>query len=72
MANIEKRIDTDGSLAYQVKIRLKGHPTESATFNRKTDAKKRLRMLKSVIRDNICLQTNMDKNWNLARDTFSL
>jgi len=38
MANIEKRINHDGSPSYRVKIRLKGHAPESATFNRKTDA----------------------------------
>lgn len=38
MANIEKRKNDDGSTSYRVKIRLKGHPPESATFVRKTDA----------------------------------
>jgi integrase len=38
MANIEKRTNDDGSVSYRVKIRLKGHPAESATFARKTDA----------------------------------
>ena len=38
MANIEKRISDDGSTSYRVKIRLKGHAPESATFTRKTDA----------------------------------
>lgn len=38
MANIEKRIN-DGSTSYRVKIRLKGHTPESATFDRLTDAR---------------------------------
>lgn len=38
MANIEKRTNDDGSISYRVKIRLKGHSPESATFARKTDA----------------------------------
>lgn len=39
MANIEKRTNDDGSTSYRVKIRLKGHAPESATFNRLTDAR---------------------------------
>ncbi|WP_047541388.1 tyrosine-type recombinase/integrase [Methylotenera versatilis] len=39
MATIEKRKNSDGSTSYRVKIRLKGHPTESATFTRMTDAR---------------------------------
>lgn len=38
MAAIEKRKNEDGTVGYRVKIRLKGHPPESATFTRKTDA----------------------------------
>lgn len=39
MANIQKRIGKDGSTSYRVQIRLKGFPPESASFERKTDAK---------------------------------
>lgn len=39
MANIEKRTNDDGSTSYRVKIRLKGHTPESATFERLTDAR---------------------------------
>jgi integrase len=38
MASIEKRV-TDGGTSYRVKVRLKGFPPESATFERMTDAK---------------------------------
>ena len=38
MATIEKRV-TDGGTSYRVKIRLKGYPPETATFERLTDAK---------------------------------
>ena len=38
MASIEKRV-TDGGTSYRVKVRLKGFPPESATFERLTDAK---------------------------------
>ncbi len=39
MAAIEERI-ADGQRVYRVKIRLKGYPSESATFKRKSDAKR--------------------------------
>lgn len=39
MASIEKRKLDDGTTSYRVKVRLKGHPQESATFSRLTDAR---------------------------------
>ncbi len=39
MATIEKRKLDDGTTSYRVKIRLKGHAPESATFSRLTDAR---------------------------------
>jgi integrase len=39
MATIEKRKLDDGSTSYRVKIRLKGHAPENATFSRLTDAR---------------------------------
>lgn len=39
MATIEKRKNDDGSISYRAKVRLKGHPPESATFTRLTDAR---------------------------------
>lgn len=39
MATIETRRNEDGSIGYRAKVRLKGFPSESATFERKTDAK---------------------------------
>jgi integrase len=39
MATIEMRRNADGTTGYRAKIRLKGFPSESATFERKTDAK---------------------------------
>jgi integrase len=39
MATIETRRSADGTIGYRAKVRLKGFPSESATFERKTDAK---------------------------------
>jgi integrase len=40
MALIEERRTKDGIIKYRVQIRLKGFPTTTATFERKTDAKR--------------------------------
>lgn len=37
---IEERKNKDGSISYRVKLRLKGYPATSATFARKTDARR--------------------------------
>ncbi|MBA5608064.1 tyrosine-type recombinase/integrase [Duganella sp. FT3S] len=39
MATIEKRVGGDGAVTYRVKVRLKGHAPETASFDRRTDAK---------------------------------
>src|SRR5665647_1122674 len=40
MAAIEKRETQDGKIHYRVKIRLKGYPPLTATFDRRADAKR--------------------------------
>ena len=40
MTVIERRAGRDGGVAFRVKVRLKGQPPVSATFERITDAKK--------------------------------
>jgi integrase len=39
MAMIETRRNADGSTSYRAKVRIKGFPAQSATFERRTDAK---------------------------------
>ena len=39
MATISRRAGSNGKTSYQAKIRLKGHPTYSASFVRLTDAR---------------------------------
>jgi integrase len=51
MANIEKRKANDGQITYRVKVRLKGFPSQSATFERLTDARKWAQHTESAIRD---------------------
>lgn len=47
MATIEKRTTSDGSLSYRAKVRIKGFPPESASFNRLTDAREWAKKIES-------------------------
>ena len=51
MASIETRTTETGEKAYRVKVRLKGYPAQSATFDRLTDAKKWAAATESAIRE---------------------
>ncbi len=51
MASIEKREVDNGDTAYRVKVRLKGYPPQTATFQRLTDAKKWAAATESAIRE---------------------
>ena len=66
MANIETRKDKNGKVSYRVKIRLKGHPIESATFNRKTDAKQWAQQTESAIREGRYFKTSEARKHTLA------
>ena len=51
MATINKRKDQDGKDRFQAIIRLKGTPTQTATFTRLTDAKKWIQRTEAAIRE---------------------
>ena len=51
MASIEKRTTQNGKTSYRVKIRLKGYPVQTATFERLTDAKKWVQHTEASIRE---------------------
>lgn len=51
MAVIEERINSKGEKSYRAKIRMKGFPVQTATFNRKTDAKHWAQNTESAIRE---------------------
>lgn len=51
MAYIQERETDDGKTHYRVQIRLKGYPTASATFDRKTDAKLWAQQTESAMRE---------------------
>jgi integrase len=48
---IYERTDGDGKRHFQVKVRLKGHPTQSKTFARLTDAKRWKTQTEAAIRE---------------------
>lgn len=50
MASIQERKTSKG-IHYRVQIRLKGHPIQRATFERKTDAKKWIQQTETAIRE---------------------
>lgn len=51
MANIQKRSNAKGETSYRVQVRLKGHPPQTATFERLTDAKKWAASTETAIRE---------------------
>ena len=65
MASIEKRISENGDVSYRVKIRLKGHPLETATFEKKTDANKWVQDTESAMREGRHFKTTEAKKHSL-------
>lgn len=61
MASINKHISGDGKTTYRVRIRLKGYPIQTATFERKTDANKWVQTTESAIREGRHFKTSESK-----------
>ncbi|NDH68656.1 MAG: site-specific integrase [Gammaproteobacteria bacterium] len=51
MAMIEERKSKSGAVSYRVKVRMKGHKPQEATFKRKTDAKNWASSIETAIRE---------------------
>lgn len=66
MANIEKRTISSGEISYRVKVRLKGFPTQTATFDRLTDARKWAQHTESAIREGRHFKTTEAKRHTLS------
>jgi len=61
MATIFKRTASDGKSSYQVKVRLKGYPAETGTFERLTDARKWASATESAMREGRHFKTSESK-----------
>ena len=66
MASIRKRTNSDGSASYRVDVRLKGFPTQRATFSRLTDAKRWGQNTESAIREGRYFKTAEARKHSLA------
>ena len=66
MATIRERKTGKGETRYQVVVRLKGFPVQTATFNRKTDAKKWAQHTEAAIREGRHFKTTEAKKRTLA------
>jgi integrase len=66
MAVIEERTRGDGKQVFRVKIRIKGTPTQTATFERKTDAKRWAQQTEAAIREGRHFKTTEAKRRTLG------
>ena len=66
MASFKTRKNVDGVVSYTAEIRLKGFPPQSATFTRKTDAKRWAAATETAIRENRYFKSAEAKKHTLA------
>jgi hypothetical protein len=66
MAYIQERPGKDGKPNFRVQIRLRGYPVQTATFERKTDAKLWAQQTESAIRDGRHFKTTEAKKHTLS------
>lgn len=66
MATIDKRISRNGKTTYRARARLKGYPQETASFSRKTDARKWAESVEAAMREGRYFTTNEAKRHTFA------
>ena len=66
MANIERRTDSQNRTRYRAKVRLKGFPAQSATFDRLTDARKWAQATEAAMREGRHFKTTEAKRRTLG------
>jgi integrase len=66
MASIQKRTKKDGTVSYRVEVRLKGFPSQRATFQRLTDAKRWVQDTESAIREGRYFKTAQARKHTLG------
>lgn len=67
MAAIQKRTSRDGSVTYRVRVRLKGFPLQTASFERLTDARKWAQDIEADIRNGRHFRSSQSKKFTLAQ-----
>ena len=66
MASIQKRQNSDGTTSYFVRVRLKGYPIQTATFERKADARRWAAQTETAIREGRHFKTTEAKRHTVA------
>lgn len=66
MANIEKRKSKNGTISYRAKVRIKGFPSQSATFDRKSDAKEWSQSIEASMREGRYFKNRESKKHTLS------
>ncbi|TDI76988.1 MAG: site-specific integrase, partial [Betaproteobacteria bacterium] len=66
MATIERRLSKASGNSYRAKIRLKGYPVQSASFERLTDARKWAQQTEAAIREGRHFKTTESKRHTLT------
>lgn len=66
MAAIEKRTTQDGKNSFRVKVRLKGYPTQTATFPRLTEARRWGQQIETALREGRYFKTTEAKRHTLS------
>ncbi len=66
MATIQERTRRDGTTSFQVHVRLKGYPVQTATFQRKTDARRWAQQTEAAIREGRYFKTSEARRHTLA------
>jgi integrase len=66
MPTLEKHTDQDGKISYRVKIRLRGFPVQTATFERRTDAKLWAQQTEAAIREGRYFKTSEPRKRTLG------
>lgn len=66
MASIEKRKTSDGKITYRVKVRLKGFPTQTPSFERLTDARRWEQSTEAAIKEGRHFKTTEAKRHTLG------
>lgn len=66
MASIQKRINGNGNAVFHVRVRLRGHPTQTCTFARLTDAREWGKQTEAAIREGRYFKTTEAKKHTVA------